>query len=84
MNIFGYFDNPNQTEPSFDPGLGVNCPHCQKPLDEEPERQTISLRWSGDARSYFYRVHKACREAASLEERYGIESLIVDKPLGRA
>lgn len=82
MSIFGYFDSPLQSEPFFDPGLGVNCPHCRQPLDAGPEdRLAICFMLPGDARSYFYRVHKVCHDTASPEAEMRIESWIVDKPV---
>lgn len=84
MNIFGYYDSPQQGAPSFDPGLGVNCPFCLRPLEDEPERRTISFMAMGGTRSYFYRVHKTCHVAASPEDEVRIESWIIDKPLWSA
>lgn len=75
-SIFGYFDQPEQTAPTFDPGLDALCPHCLQKL-ERPVR-TISLLVPSDSRSFFYRVHRACAERATEQQVTEIESSLVD------
>ena len=75
--IFGFFDDPSQVKPNFDPGLGVFCPFCLITVGEEKIR-TISLMPIGGRRSYFYRAHIPCLDIANKDEITFIESLIVD------
>ena len=75
-DIFGYFDDPSQDEPTFDPGLGVKCPLCLESLTRP--MKTISLMSIGDDRSYFYRVHKACYENAPADEIADVEGALID------
>lgn len=76
MNIYGYFDQPNQEEPAFDPGLDVACPFCQSRLLQPVV--TISLMVPGDSRSYFYRADRACYYNAADEIVTEVESVLVD------
>jgi hypothetical protein len=70
LKYFGYFDSET-IKPTFDPGVNVNCPICNKRLQRPI--QTISFLCK--AKSYFYRIHKKC---ANLESEQKIESMIVD------
>lgn len=74
---FGYYTDPEQTEPVHDPGIAINCLGCHKTLTEGP-LVTISLLVVGDTRSYFYRLHKACEESMTDEQKQSIDSIIVD------
>jgi hypothetical protein len=76
--VFGYFDEPGQTAPTFDPGPDAPCPICLKKL--EPPVMTISLMAPGSARSYFYRIHKGC---ADENAQHDLESALIDSlPVG--
>ncbi len=78
-NIFGWYDNCHQVSPSFDPGLDVDCPFCDKQLEADPVHlKTISVIDSGGDKSYFYRAHRLCYVTASVERVKKIESKIVD------
>ena len=78
MNIFGFFDDKNQTTPALDPGLNVLCPVCMSKL-EKPIR-TFSVMKLGSNKSYFYRVHKECSNNINAIE--DIESSLVDSAEG--
>ena len=75
-SIFGYFERPEQTTPTFDPGPSALCPFCLRALAMPVK--TISLMKPGDARSYFYRAHKACYETADDRAIAEIESAQID------
>lgn len=77
LQIYGYFTDPQQTEPVFDPGLSVPCPICADMLNAVDVR-TISLMVPGDLRSYFYRVHRSCHEPLSEQERIGVDGLLIN------
>lgn len=74
--MFGYFDVPEQTTPSHDPGMGANCLLCNNVLS--PPVKTISLMLDGDTRSYFYRTHADCYDRASVDEIQTVESGLID------
>lgn len=79
MSVFGFFDKADQITPAFDPGLDVLCPFCLRQLSAP--MKTISFWLPGDARSYFYRSHKACYEGATPEAISQIESAQIDTSL---
>ena len=75
--IYGYFTEPTQTVPVYDPGLNVLCPICATSLHPTDVR-TISLMVPDDSRSYFYRVHRSCHEPLSEAERILVDGLLID------
>lgn len=77
QSIFGFFDRPNQTDPTYDPGYAMPCPICMTSLSK-PTR-TISLMLPGDSRCFFYRMHRKCAEETSKEEINRIESALIDQ-----
>lgn len=65
QKYLGWFDNDSQTEPAYNPPINGPCIVCDEPL--HPPIKSISLmpiEGAADGRSYFYRVHRACYEAA--------------------
>jgi len=78
VKIYGYFDSPEQTEPTFDPGLNVYCPVCYRKLTEMRPLMTISLLLEHDNRSYFYRVHKGCHDNLDQVQQSNLDGLIID------
>jgi hypothetical protein len=75
---FGYFDDPDQTVPAFDPGLDAPCPACLNVHLGNWPVVTISLMVPGDNRSYFYRMHKRCYEQLNDDQRNIFDSDIID------
>lgn len=74
----GWFDDPTSDTPAHDPGLAVDCPVCRQSLATLP-RKTISLMPLGGAtKSYFFRVHKVCWDAAPELIKSQIESSVID------
>lgn len=86
-DVFGYFDHEcaDPTRPAHDPGVGGICAVCAQRVGahdvEANPIVTISLMLDiervGD-RSYFFRVHKRCWNAATDEEKSHIESSLID------
>lgn len=76
MSIYGYFDQADQLTPAHDPGLAVDCPVCHMPLARPVA--TTSLMVPGDVRSYFYRMHKACRDGLTEQQETNIDSILID------
>lgn len=71
----GYFSDPYQDTPEHDPGRDGLCPVCMTRLGDG-QITTTSLMRPGDARSYFYRMHKEC--GGNKEKILDIESSIID------
>ena len=69
MNQFyGFYDDPDQPreKPSYDPPHDAPCPYCGRPIHADDVR-THSLMYAGPIyakRSYFYRTHSSCDDAA--------------------
>ena len=83
--LLGYFDDPSQEEPKYDPGINVPCLICFKPLDYPNKKiKTISVLAYFDHadRSYFYRCHKECYELLSEEEKGEIDTSIMGESFG--
>lgn len=76
--LIGYYDDPSQATPTYNPGLNVPCVICFKPLSAP--MKTISLMMPGDHRSYFYRAHKACYEALPEAEIADLEWSMMNPP----
>jgi len=60
--MIGFFDNAEQSDPTYDPPHNAPCVVCGEPVCHP--MKTISLMWQdgADNKSYFYRSHKACYE----------------------
>ena len=85
-NFCGYFDDPKQTVPVFDPGFDVPCPCCGKKVGRHNEKnrlKTINLMDFDrkDNRSWFFRVHNNCWRNISDDDQQVIEmSVLLNKP----
>lgn len=64
--FYGWFDDAEQKEPTYDPPLGGPCPLCGRfMVPMEQDVRTHSLIYKGlvyAKRSYFYRTHRTCAE----------------------
>lgn len=63
-NVFyGWYDDSDQGEPTYEPPRDAPCPFCGFPVHGDDVR-THSLMYRGEyaARSYFYRTHRTCAE----------------------
>ena len=62
-NIYGWFDDPDQSDPSCEPPRDAPCLFCGSAIYAADVR-THSLMYQGQyaARSYFYRTHRTCAE----------------------
>lgn len=61
--FYGWFDDPTQSRPSYEPPRDTPCLFCGTPVREDDVR-THSLMYEHEyaARSYFYRTHRTCAE----------------------
>ncbi|MPZ21784.1 MAG: hypothetical protein GEV06_28460 [Luteitalea sp.] len=78
----GYFERPEDTLPTFDPGMDVPCPICGDALSARP-RTSISVLPDSGARSLFFRAHRSCWRDASRDVQHDIESQVVDLDVAR-
>jgi len=62
-SFYGWFDDPDQAEPTYEPPRDTPCLFCGTSVHVEDVR-THSLMYRGQyaARSYFYRTHRSCAE----------------------
>ncbi len=61
--IYGWFDDPDQLEPTYEPPRDAPCLFCGSSVHAKDVR-THNLMYSGQyaARSYFYRTHRTCAD----------------------
>ena len=72
----GYFKNPEDKKPFFDPGIdGVPCPICGCGLMRF-DLKTISVADTGRTVSLFYRTHKSCYDELSTEQQLALDSAV--------
>ena len=77
--LYGWYDRADQPvdQPTYNPAFPGMCLFCGNQTSDEDVR-TIALLRDGSARSFFYRVHRTCHEAASEDQRNQITSVIFD------
>lgn len=64
QTFYGWYENAQDTEPSYEPPRDAPCPFCGKPIRKDDERSHC-LMYSSPSyakRSYFYRTHRTCAE----------------------
>ena len=63
QTFYGWFDDAEQTVPTYEPPRDAPCPFCGFPIHAE-NVSTHSIMYRGEyaARSYFYRTHRTCAE----------------------
>ena len=66
IKIYGWFDDADQTEASYDPPFDAPCPYCGRPINPPEDVRTTSMIRSKlyAKRSYFYRMHRTCDDTA--------------------
>lgn len=72
--LYGWFDSPSDTEPSYNPPKV--CLYCVREIGGNENIKTVSLM--ANSKSFFYRVHKGCY---ALTDEKGVElyeSSIID------
>lgn len=77
--LYGWYDRADQPVdmPTFNPSFPGPCLFCGTPTTEEDVR-THSMLMEGSARSFFYRTHRTCHEAAPQDQRNAIDQVIWD------
>lgn len=77
--LYGWYERADQpiTMPTFNPSFPGPCLFCGTDTTEEDVR-THSMLPVGSSRSFFYRTHRTCHEAASAEQRNHIDGIIID------
>lgn len=68
--VYGWYDSATQTKPTYDPPHDAPCIACGFPITPD-NVCTTSMMIPGEPRSYFYRTHRTCANAApenSLDE----------------
>lgn len=63
QQIYGWFDDPTQTEPTYNRAIGGPCLFCGRAVTPENVRTHSLMYAEGYAnRSYSYRTHRTCAE----------------------
>jgi hypothetical protein len=75
-DVFGWFDSVRDEVPAHDPGVDGVCPACGRVLS--PPVMVVSLAIEGVTRIYFFRSHSTCWDELPGEDRWRIESALVD------
>ena len=75
--FYGWFDDPGQTAPTYEPPRDAPCLFCGFPVRADDVR-THSLMYRGGygPRSYFYRTHRTCADAD--ETNTAMDGFILD------
>lgn len=61
--VYGWFDDPDQIEPSYEPPRNAPCLFCGFPVHADDVRtHSLMFRNQYGARSYFYRTHRTCAD----------------------
>jgi hypothetical protein len=78
--IYGYYDRADQPadQPTVNPPLDAPCLFCGKPLTNDDMRTHSMLAMDGAERSFFYRTHRTCHEAADDQQRNAIDGVVWD------
>jgi len=78
--LYGWYDRPDQPvqEPTYNPAFPGMCLFCGEQTSEANVRTIAMMPTENIKRSYFYRVHSTCHEAASADERLHIDYVIFD------
>jgi hypothetical protein len=62
--FYGWFDDPDQAEPTYEPPRDAPCPFCGfKVHIDDVRTHCLAYRDDYGRRSYFYRTHRSCAEA---------------------
>jgi hypothetical protein len=77
-NIFyGWFDDADQIEPTYEPPRDAPCPFCGFRIHEEDVRtHSLTYRSEYGPRSYFYRTHRTCADKD--KSNTGMDGFILD------
>jgi hypothetical protein len=77
--VYGWYDRADQPieQPTFNPDFHGPCLFCGNSLTDEDVR-THSIMPLGASRSYFYRTHRTCHEAAPDDQRNAIDCVVLD------
>lgn len=77
--FYGWFDDPDQKQPTYEPPHDAPCPFCGRSVHADDVRthslmgadsfnakrdgEIVAVQKPYAARSYFYRTHRTCAEA---------------------
>lgn len=61
--FYGWYDDATQDKPTYEPPRDAPCPFCGCKVTPD-DVGTTNIMYQGQyaARSYFYRMHRTCRE----------------------
>jgi hypothetical protein len=76
-DLYGWFDDPNQTVPTHDPPHDAPCPYCGEPIAADDVRTECFTPQFEQKRSYFFRYHRTCADLATQEQRDAITEGVI-------
>jgi hypothetical protein len=77
--IYGWFDSADQhpDQPTFTPSFPGICLFCGELMSPADVRSHALMPFPYK-RSYFYRTHRTCHEAATEQQRRDIDRVVLD------
>lgn len=78
--LYGWYSAADQpsAEPDYDPPHDAPCPYCGDPLTPDDVRTHSFTQASQPTRSYFYRTHRTCDDAALDSAQQSVFSGIIE------
>lgn len=79
-DLYGWFasSDPN-AKPIFDPAHDAPCPYCGRALELSDIRTHSLMAVEHPTRSYFYRTHRTCDDAANDGLKQSVFDGVLDK-----
>ena len=75
--FYGWFDDPRQAEPTYEPPRDAPCLFCGFSIQADDVRtHSLMYREEYAPRSYFYRTHRSC--AAADKTHSAMDGFILD------
>lgn len=82
-NLFGWYSSADQEpdRPDHDPPHDAPCPYCGDPLNPDDVRthSFVAQESNPGDRSYFYRTHRTCDDAATEAEKQSIFDAVISR-----
>lgn len=76
---YGWFESAADQQPTYDPPHHAPCLYCGLPMTDDDVRTHSVMSRYGAERSYFYRTHRTCDEAASEGQQQAIMGGVLDR-----
>jgi hypothetical protein len=74
LNEIGYFTEPGQTTPSYEPPFPCRCPVCGGTVDDSNARTVSCTPMNARLLSVFYRLHRQCADGLTPYEHAALDA----------